>query len=42
MTENTIYIKELNPEIIAPSTKSYLEEGNFGGSKTMVIGKPGL
>jgi len=41
MTENTIYIKELNPEIIAPSTKSYLEEGNFGGSKTMVIGKPG-
>lgn len=36
----TYYIKELNPEIIAPSTKQ-MQEGSFGGSKIVVIGKPG-
>lgn len=38
---NTIYIKELNPDIIAPSTASLSQPDNFGGSKTIIIGKPG-
>lgn len=41
--ENTekILIKELNLELIAPSTKQLGETENFGGSKTVIIGKPG-
>lgn len=39
--KNTCYIKELNLEMIAPSTKQLREPENFGGSKTLVIGKPG-
>jgi hypothetical protein len=38
---NTFYVKEFNPEIIAPNTESLAETESFGGSKTFVIGKPG-
>lgn len=38
---DTIYIKELNPDIIAPTTKQLNEPDNFGGSKIAIIGKPG-
>ena len=38
---NTIYVKEFNPELIAPSTSALSEPENFGGSKTIIIGKPG-
>lgn len=38
---NTFYIKEFNPELIAPSSKQLLEKDNFGGSKTIIVGKPG-
>ena len=37
----TIEIRELNPEIIAPSTKQLGETESFGGSKTIIVGKPG-
>ena len=40
ITEN-IYIKELNLELIAPSSKQLNETESFGGSKTVIIGKPG-
>jgi len=39
--EDTYYIKELNPELIAPHSKQLNEKENFGGSKTIIIGKPG-
>jgi len=35
-----IHIKELNPDLIPPSTSSYRNPGQ-GGSKIVVIGKPG-
>lgn len=37
----TIYIKELNPDIIAPSTKQLGEAESWGGSKLIICGKPG-
>jgi hypothetical protein len=37
----TIYIKELNPDIIAPSTKQLGEPESWGGSKLIICGKPG-
>jgi hypothetical protein len=37
----TIYIKELNPDIIAPTTKQLSETESWGGSKLVVLGKPG-
>jgi hypothetical protein len=37
----TVYIKELDPDIIAPSTKQLSETESFGGSKIFVVGKPG-
>ena len=37
---NTFYVKEFNPEIIAPNTEALAETESFGGSKTFVIGKP--
>jgi len=36
----TINLKELNLEMIAPSTKTYMSKDQ-GGTKTIVIGKPG-
>jgi hypothetical protein len=33
-------IRELDPDIIAPSTNTYMN-GSQGGSKTVIIGKPG-
>ena len=38
---NTFYVKEFNPELIAPNTDALSETESFGGSKTFVIGKPG-
>ena len=38
---NTFYVKEFNPELIAPNTDALTETESFGGSKTFVIGKPG-
>ena len=35
-----VKIKELNPEIIAP-TSDKMNEPEYGGSKIVVIGKPG-
>ena len=41
MPERKVYnIKELNLELINPSTKNYKKESQ-GGSKIVVIGKPG-
>lgn len=40
MTQEIIRIKELNLEIIQPSTKTYMNKEQ-GGSKIIVIGKPG-
>ena len=40
-TAETIYIKELNPDIIAPSTKQLGEPESWGGSKIIICGKPG-
>ena len=34
-------IKELDLEMINPSTTSFDTPGNKGGSKTVIIGKPG-
>ena len=36
-----IYIKELNPDIIAPTTKQLGETESWGGSKLIICGKPG-
>ena len=38
---NTFYVKEFNPELIAPNTEALSETESFGGSKTFIIGKPG-
>lgn len=40
MTEQQIYIKELDLETIKPNTSTY-KDPNQGGSKIVVIGKPG-
>ncbi len=42
MSDNiqTVYIKELDPDIIPPSTSNYKDKEQ-GGSKIVVIGKPG-
>jgi GTPase SAR1 family protein len=40
MATRTLYIKEFNPEIIAPST-TRMNIPDQGGSKIVVIGKPG-
>ena len=37
----TVKIKELDPEIIPPLTARIHEKGYMGGSKIVVIGKPG-
>jgi len=37
----TIYIKELNPEIIPPLTGKFKDKNYNGGSKIVIIGKPG-
>lgn len=37
----TIYIKELNPEIIPPLTNRFKDKEYNGGSKIVIIGKPG-
>ena len=37
----TIYIKELNPEIIPPLTSRFKDKEYNGGSKIVIIGKPG-
>jgi hypothetical protein len=39
-TEEVYYVKELNPDIIQPST-SKVGDGTFGGSKIIIVGKPG-
>ena len=38
--QRRIQIKELNPDLIPPSTKTY-KNYDQGGSKIVVIGKPG-
>ena len=40
MEQNIIRIKELNPDMIAPVTER-MDDPEYGGSKTVVIGKPG-
>jgi hypothetical protein len=40
MESNIIRIKELNPDMIAPITER-MDDPEYGGSKTVVIGKPG-
>ena len=39
--KETIYIKELNPEIIPPLTNRIKDKNYNGGSKIVIIGKPG-
>jgi len=38
--EKTLYVREFSPEMIQPNTKTY-RDPNQGGSKTVIIGKPG-
>ena len=39
-SENICYIKELNPAIIQPATAK-CTDGSWGGSKILIVGKPG-
>ena len=41
MTTTTIKIKELNPDIIPPITSRVKDSNYMGGSKIVIIGKPG-
>lgn len=43
ITNNKLHIKELDPDMIYPTTNSYADSNNkIGGSKIVVIGKPGV
>ena len=39
-TETNLYIKELDLDLIQPNTQTYMNPDQ-GGSKTVIIGKPG-